>query len=356
MINHYRAFSMTLQANSAVGVVKPVIREAAVSPAFRPSTGMPLSHPDSYAKADPLNPTEFSLTQTILAIIPAFNEEITIGTVVLRTRAHVHKVIVIDDGSTDKTGHVARLAGAEVINIPKNSGKANALLTGLHLARDIGCSAVVLLDADGQHNPEEIPELLEPLLSKEADMVIGSRFMNTTSDSVPAYRRFGQKTLDVATNFHSSFKSTDTQSGFRALSCQALKFVDFESEGYNIETDMISHFSANGLRITEVPITAIYDVPHKSKKHPLSHGTDILGHIIGLVGYRRPLLSFGIPGLFFLVGGLIFGSLAFAEYYVTSKFSFILSMICAVFLILGLLLMMTGLILNSLVQIVRMER
>jgi glycosyltransferase involved in cell wall biosynthesis len=354
LIRHYMAFSNTLRANSAVGIVEPVRRETEGAPGSHPSPDAPRFPPGYFEKPDSSVLPEVHQTQAILAIIPAYNEELVIGTVVLRTRPHVDHVIVVDDGSTDKTGHVSELAGAEVIRIDKNSGKAHALMVGFARAREIGCNAVVLLDGDGQHDPEQIPDVVAPVLSGEADMVIGSRFMNTYN-VVPSYRRVGQKTLDMATNFGSSFKSTDTQSGFRALSCKALKFLDFRSDDYNIESDMISHFSGKGLRITEVPITVLYDVPNKHKKNPVSHGADVLGHIIGLVGYRRPLLSFGIPGLLFLVGGLIFGSLAFAEYYITSKFSYIFSMICAVFLILGLLLMMTGLILNSLVQIVKME-
>jgi glycosyltransferase involved in cell wall biosynthesis len=355
LINHYMAFSNTLRGEPDMLIREQMTGEVHGDPARGSKSGVSEGRLGHDIQQDFAKDTKTHQKSTILAVIPAFNEEIAIGTVVLITRAYVDHVIVVDDGSTDKTAHIADLAGAEVIRIKKNRGKAHALLVGLARAKESGCNAVVILDGDGQHKPEEIPNLLTPVLSKEADMVIGSRFLNINS-AVPSYRRMGQKTLDYATNIESSYKSTDTQSGFRALSCYALKFLDFQSDDYNIESDMISHFSANGLRITEVPITVLYDVPHKSKKHPLSHGADVLGHLIGVIGYRRPLLSFGVPGIIFLIGGLIIGSIAFAEYYITSKFSFLFSMVCIVFLFVGLLLMTTGLILNSLVLIMKMER
>ena len=219
---------------------------------------------------------------------------------ILRTRQYVDRVIVVDDGSSDRTAEVAKLAGADVVRLDHNTGKAYALLLGLRRALETGCTVAVMLDADGQHDPSEIHRVAGLVSIGKADLVIGSRFLDDTR-KIPSYRQFGQKTLDLFTNLGAKTKVTDSQSGFRALSRQALGNLDFKSDGYNVESDMISHFSALGLPIKEVPITVNYDVPHKHKKNPVTHGVGVLTRLIDLILYRRPLLMFGIPGLFFVI-------------------------------------------------------
>ncbi|PWR71782.1 glycosyltransferase family 2 protein [Methanospirillum stamsii] len=292
----------------------------------------------------------------IIAVIPAFNEELTIGMVVMLSLKHVGKVVVVDDGSSDRTSEIAWLSGADIVKLEKNQGKANAVRAGIARVKEIGCSTVVMLDADGQHNPNEIPILIAPIISKKADMVIGSRQLSEECNDIPAYRRLGQVTLDMATNMGSSFKCTDSQSGYRAFSKKALDNFDFPSEGYNIESDMIEHFSRLGLAIAEVPITVRYEVPFKHKKNPLSHGMDVLTHIIGIIGYRRPLLTFGLGGTVFSMVGIVFGLFAFNQYYSSGKFVFFPTMCSGVLLVLGMLLITSGLILNTLVKIVRIDR
>lgn len=292
----------------------------------------------------------------VIAVIPAYNEELTIGMVVMLSLKHVGKVVVVDDGSSDRTSEIAWLSGADVVQLEKNQGKANAVRTGIARAKEIGCSAVVMLDADGQHNPSEIPILIEPIISKKADMVIGSRQLSEECNDIPAYRRLGQVTLDMATNMGSLYKCSDSQSGYRAFNKNALDNFDFPSEGYNIESDMIEHFSRIGLKITEVPITVRYEVPFKHKKNPFSHGMDVLAHIIGIIGYRRPLLTFGIGGMLFSLIGVIVGLIAFNQYYSSGKFAFFPTMCCGVSLILGMLLISSGLILNTLVKLVKVDR
>ena len=162
----------------------------------------------------------------VVVLIPAYNEELTIGSMVLLTNPMVTKTIVIDDGSLDKTSQIAKSAGAEVIRIEKNQGKANAVLLGFRQASLMCPDAVVMLDADGQHDPMEIPQIIKPIIEGKADLVIGSRFLET-KNMVPKYRRIGQKTLDYAQNMEATFKTTDSQSGFRALSKRSLENLDF---------------------------------------------------------------------------------------------------------------------------------
>jgi glycosyltransferase involved in cell wall biosynthesis len=223
-------------------------------------------------------------------VAPAYNEGLVIGSVVLLAKKHADRVIVVDDGSADRTAETARLAGADVIEMPENGGKAKAMMAGFARARELGYDVVVMLDGDGQHDPEEIPIVAAPVLAGEADLVIGSRFLATRAE-IPAYRRAGQMVLNGFTNLSvdGNFATTDSQSGFRALSRRALENLTFSSEGYNIESDMIAHFAPLNLRMTEVPISVTYDVPHKHKKNPVSHGFGVLARILGLIGSRRIL-------------------------------------------------------------------
>ncbi len=288
----------------------------------------------------------------IVALIPAYNEELVIGTVVLEALQYADRVVVVDDGSADRTAEVAELAGAHVIGLEENRGKAHALMTGAKYLKQHRCRAVVMLDGDGQHNPAEIPAVAAPVLEGKADLVIGSRYLQEHGE-IPAYRMVGQKTLDIFNNFGSDFKTTDSQSGFRALSCEALRNMNFSSEGYNIEIDMMNHFADIGLRITEVPISVRYDVPTKHKKNAMSHGLSVLGNIVGVIGTKRPLLFFGVPGIILLAGGVGFGFMAFDVYYEAGQLPFGPTILSAFGVILGLLLMTSGLILNSLVMLVR---
>ncbi len=199
-----------------------------------------------------------------VAVIPAFNEEVAIGSVVLSVLRYVNEVIVVDDCSRDSTSELAKRAGAQVIRMPVNGGKAKALLTGLREAERQGFDAAVMLDGDGQHRGEDIPAVLAPILNNEYDLIIGSRFLGEQKD-IPRYRVFGQKVINRISNASAHIDITDSQSGMRALSAKALKHLDFHSEGYNVESDMITHFADAGLNISEVPISSAYDVPNGHK-------------------------------------------------------------------------------------------
>ena len=248
------------------------------------------------------------------------------------------------------TGIIAQHAGVEVIRLSKNHGKSYAVMRGFDRARQLNADIVVMLDADGQHHPEEIPSLLAPILKDDADLVIGSRFLKT-ENSIPLYRKIGQKTLDTFTKFASSYDSTDSQSGFRALSANALNDFTIESSGYDIESVMISYLSDKNFRIVEVPINVNYDVPNKHKANFLTHGTAVLSNLIGIIGYRRPLISFGLPGIVLVLFGFYMGIWAITDYTTNHVFPYSLTAIGTVFLFIGFLLLNTALILNSLVQL-----
>lgn len=288
----------------------------------------------------------------VVLVIPANKEELVIGSLVLKARQLLDRIIVVDNGSMDRTSEVAAYAEAKVIRLEKNMGKAHALLVGLNHARELGCKVAVTLDGDGQHKTREIPDVIKPVLEGKADLVIGSRFLSEGT-KVPAYRRMGQKTLDVFTQIGSGHACTDTQSGFRAFSRKALDNLDISSSGYSIESDMIAHFAERGLVIVEVPITVRYEVPNKHKMNPLSHGISVLAGIVTLISYRRPLIAFGIPGFILMVAGMTVELWVFAEWVSADVFHYALSIGSAFVLVLGMLLLIAGLILNTLVIIMR---
>ncbi|MEM3485919.1 MAG: glycosyltransferase family 2 protein [Candidatus Methanomethyliaceae archaeon] len=215
----------------------------------------------------------------VIAAIPAYNEEKYIAEVVRKTAKYVDEVYVIDDGSTDRTAERARAAGAIVISHSKNMGKGAAVNTAFTLARQIRPEALVLLDGDNQHDPEEIPLLLEPVLCGSYDMVVGSRFLR--KNGIPAYRQLGQGVLTIATNLGSGIKMTDSQSGFRAFSAKAIDQMSFRETGLSVESEMQFLAGKIKLLINEVPIVTNYD--DEVKRNPVAHGVGVLIRVIWLL-------------------------------------------------------------------------
>lgn len=152
----------------------------------------------------------------VVVLIPAFNEDRFIGSVVLKARQYAQVVFVADDGSQDRTAYVAEMAGAQVIRCAKNRGKGMALRRGLKAVREMGASVVVIMDADVQHDPADIPKLVNAIRNDNADLVIGSRFLKNPNQA-PGYRRLGQRMVTWMTNTASGVRVSDTWSGFRAL-------------------------------------------------------------------------------------------------------------------------------------------
>lgn len=293
----------------------------------------------------------------VIAAMPAFNEELYIAKTILQAQELVDRVVVVDDGSSDETARIAERMGATVIRHPENQGYGAALKTIFEVARAMDADALVILDSDGQHTPRDIGTVLAPVLEEKADVVIGSRFLkDTTHDHIPRYRKVGMKVLDTATTLAGGTQVSDTQSGFRAYGRRAIDIVHLNGSGMSAGSEILIQVSDRNLTIAEVPIHVRYDIEETSTEHPVKHGVMVLYDIVALIGYRRPLIAFGIPGAVSVLVSLILGSFAFSEYYTTSKFSYLLSMGCALFLILGLLLGSVGLILNYLVVFVREQK
>ena len=210
-----------------------------------------------------------------VALIPAYNAAGTIGEVVKRTLSFVDKVIVVNDGSTDATAKEAEHQGAEVLSIGKNTGKANAIRTGLRKCH--GFDAVVLLDADLQHCPEEIPRLLEEI-KNGADLCIGSRFLNGKV-KMPLGNRFSNSTAGRIISFLSGQRLTDPQSGFRALNGKMAISLELRAERYAIEHIMILEAARRGLRIGEVPTSCVYGYETSSVR-PVRDTLRVMYHIL----------------------------------------------------------------------------
>ncbi len=189
-----------------------------------------------------------------IAVVPAYNESNYIKEVAQRTRRFVDKVVVVDDGSWDKTAEAARAGGAEVISYRKNLGKAHAMRAGFERCRDY--DIVVVLDGDLQHAPEEIPTLLR-CVEEGSDLCIGSRILGD-SGRMPLSRRFSNWVASRLVSGLTNKKLTDPQSGFRAIRRDKLDLLELKAERYAIEHIMILEGSKKGLRINEVPISCRY--------------------------------------------------------------------------------------------------
>src|SRR5881396_1120885 len=186
----------------------------------------------------------------ILVAIPAFNEGPTIGSVVLKARQFASEVVVVDDGSSDDTAETAALAGAHVIQHARNLGKGLAIRSAWLYARQHSPEAFVLLDGDHQHDPNDIPRLVEKVLSGKSDLVIGVRWGKTSG--MPMYRRMGKRALDYATA--AATKNgilTDSQSGYRVFSRRALESLEPTENGLSIESQLLLDAQDRKLRISE---------------------------------------------------------------------------------------------------------
>jgi len=287
----------------------------------------------------------------IVACIPAYNEELTIAKVVLKARRHVDKVIVCDDGSTDMTAEIAEACGAEVIRHKKNMGYGAAIGSLFRRAREIGADIMVTLDADGQHDPDYIPRLIEPIMKGEADIVIGSRFLADEAD-VPAYRRIGIKIINWVTG-RVSDRISDTQSGFRAYSRKAIEAILPTEAGMGVSTEILLRAEEKGLRIKEVSARIIYEVGRPSKMNPIAHGLDVIFNTIKHLSIRHPLMFYGIPGMLCLFAALVSGLMLIHLFNLTRYFSLPLALIAVGFGLLGAILCSTALMLWVLVSLIK---
>jgi UDP-N-acetylglucosamine---dolichyl-phosphate N-acetylglucosaminyltransferase len=191
----------------------------------------------------------------VIAVIPAYNEEKTIAEVLDEARLFVDQIIVVNDGSSDRTETIAKSRGATVVSHVINRGLGAAIGTGFAAAAKLQADVVITLDADGQHDASEIPKFVDAI-NKGADVVIGSRML--TSGGMPWYRRVANILGNMVTLFLFGARVTDSQSGFRGFNKFALKKIKIKTNRMEVSSELIAESKSNNLKLVEVPIKAIY--------------------------------------------------------------------------------------------------
>jgi len=283
--------------------------------------------------------------------IPAYNEEKNIAKIIVKLKKMVDQILVCDDGSTDSTCAIAESLGAIVINHPKNLGYGSAIRSIFLKAKEINAEVLVTIDADGQHKIEDVKKVIKPIVDGQADISIGSRFLEE-GDNSPKYRKLGIKIITKVTNSSLSEKITDAQSGFRAYNNKVLQSLTPSDTGMGISTEILIKSSNLGLKIAEVPTEIQYE-GETSSQNPVSHGTEVLMSTLKYISIERPLRFYGIPSIIFFIIGLTFTFLSIQYYAEIGRLNTNLIIIAAGTLLIGTILSVTAVLLYSLVSVVR---
>jgi glycosyltransferase involved in cell wall biosynthesis len=290
----------------------------------------------------------------VVACIPAHNEESNIARVIIKAGHHVDRVIVCDDGSTDLTAEIASRLGAVVLRHEKNIGYGASIATLFNFALGSPVDAMVTIDADGQHEADDIPRILEPLAEGKADIVIGSRFLGC--GEVPNHRKAGIKIINEVAKSGSYDGITDTQSGLRAYNRRAIQLIRPTESGMGASTEILIKAKSNSLRVAEVPIAVSYGEVRSIDAGAVRQGGSVVLNTIKHLSIERPVLFYGLPGLAFLIIGLVFGSWAIGIYldykYVPPNLAFI----AIGSILMAVLFLMITVILWVLISVVREGR
>ena len=288
----------------------------------------------------------------ILIGLPAYNEEKNIASIIMKLKKISDQIIVCNDGSTDLTGPIAEKIGAIVVTHPKNLGYGAAIRSLFTKFIESDADVLVTFDADGQHRVEDIETVIEPIIKNEADITIGSRFLDDNNTDVPTYRKIGIKTITNLTNVGAETKLTDSQSGFRAYHKRVIPEIFPSEHGMGVSTEILMKANKKQFRIREVSIRILYG-ENTSTHHPVSHGVSVILSTMKFISIEHPLKFYGIPGLIFLGIGLIF---IIWTIQVFSESRVILTNVALVGLastIVATMLLMTAIMLYSLVNVVR---
>jgi glycosyltransferase involved in cell wall biosynthesis len=216
-------------------------------------------------------------------VVPAFNEEHTIGDVINRVIATLQKtnlayeVIVIDDCSKDKSAEISRSHNAMVYSLKRHMGKGYALRAGFKKAKG---EIIVTIDSDGSNRPEELSFLLTPLLRNEADLVIGSRFSADMPTSGKRFNAAGVRIFNLLIRILTGAAVSDSQSGYRAMKSKVLDNLSLQSNTYEIESEMLVKIARGGFRVREVPVSFEQRTFGKSTLDPIVDGFKILMSIV----------------------------------------------------------------------------
>lgn len=215
----------------------------------------------------------------ISVVIPVFNETLTVGNVIKRVKAAMektgfrHEIIVVDDCSEDNSLETSKTAGANAYSLKKHMGKGYALRAGFAKAKG---KIIATIDSDGSHRPEELPRLLAPILQDQADLVIGSRYLNQQPVSARKLNASGVRLFNFLIKIFTRTAVSDSQSGYRAMKSEILKNMSLKSTEYEIESEILLKTARQGFRIREVPISFEQRTYGVSRLDPLVDGFKIL--------------------------------------------------------------------------------
>lgn len=208
--------------------------------------------------------------QRIVAVIPAYNEETRIASVVCAARVYAVAVIVVDDGSTDATGRMAQEAGARVIRHMDNCGPGAATMTGIEAARLLHADVIITLDADEQHDAHDIPALLGPITRGEADIVFADRF--AMHNVIPLIRRFFNAIGNIVTLLATGRWVNDSQCGFKAFGPRAIAEIQLKMNGFEFCTEIVRESVQHRWRIAQVPVKVLYSAYTLAKGQSFATG------------------------------------------------------------------------------------
>jgi len=206
----------------------------------------------------------------IVAVIPAFNESERISDVVRKVLPYVSTVIVADDGSTDKTAEMAKQAGAQVVSHLENCGAGAATMTGIAAARRLHPDVIITLDADGQHNPDDIPDLVRPIEQGLAEAVFANRFGQR--NRIPIIRRIFNGLGNIVTFCVTGKWMADSQCGFKAFGRRAIDQLDIRMSGFEFCTEIIREAVQHHWRIMQVPTKVLYSEYTLAKGQSFANG------------------------------------------------------------------------------------
>ena len=286
--------------------------------------------------------------------IPAFNEEKNIARILLQLKKISQNIIVCDDGSNDLTAEIAEGLGAIVVRHKRNLGYGAGIRTIFLKAKEITADVLITFDADGQHRIQDINTVLDPILKNEADIVIGSRFLNNNT-KIPKYRKIGIKTITSITNSSIGKKLSDSQSGFRSYNKKTLDKIIPSESGMGVSTEILIKASKEKLRITEVPIIVSYE-GDTSTHNPISHGMSVILSTMKFTSIERPLTFYGIPGIILFSIGLFFMVWTLQIFSESRQIITNITLIGIGSAMIGILFLMTAIILYSTVSVVREKR
>jgi len=277
----------------------------------------------------------------IVICIPAYNEEKNIAKVIIDAKKYSDKIIVVDDGSTDYTSQIAQGLGVTLIRHNKNLGKGAALQTGFKHAITYSPEVIVTIDADGQHNPHDIPNLVDPILQGECEVVIGSRSEKT---KMPKHRKIGFEIISFLNKKATNTKIRDLQSGFRAYSKKSINVIAQERyQDYCAEFEQLNSLLKKGFKVKEVPVEIKYKGLEKtSKKNFLTHGGELILASLFMIVAKRPILYLTLPGTIFILAGLGFALNTLFLFNDIRYFSLPMSILSASLLILGALFILSS--------------